>query len=194
MQKRYRNFILTGALGMLLLAGCGETESIEDTDYESTYEEEEEEVEETAAVEEEVEETETEAEKTQTTPAVSTPTEETEDEEWSLSSSYGDTLTEAVAKSIVSDHLKNQSDMNTFKFNNGNISITITGEESKDYAALDFSSVGDYLLEYDEMKSLRVNFSGYGEVYMRLSDVESNEYGRYFPTAEIERQLGITYD
>ena len=189
MQKRYRNIILTGALGMLLIAGCGETEKVEETDYEpSTYEEEE--VEENTAVEEE----ETETEATQTTPAVSTQVEETEDEDWSLSSSYGDTLTEAVAKSIVSDHLKNQSDMNTFKFNNGNISITITGEPSKDFAALDFSSLGDYLLEYDEMQSLRVNFNGYGEVYMTLRDVESNEYGRYFPTVEIERQLGITYE
>lgn len=186
MQKRYKNIILSGALGMLLLAGCGETETVEETDYEpSTYEEEE--VEENTAVEEELEETEV-----ATTPAVSTQAEETED--WSLSSSYGDTLTEAVAKSIVSDNLKNQSDMSTFKFNNGNISITITGETSADFAALDFSSLGDYLLEYDEMQSLRVNFKGYGEVYMTLGDVESNEYGRYFPTVEIERQLGITYE
>lgn len=191
MQKRYRNIILTGALGMLLLAGCGETETVEETDYEpSTYEEEE--VEENTAVEEE--EIEVETEPTQTTPADSTQTEETEDEDWSLSSSSGDTLTEAVAKSIVSDHLVNQSDMNTFKFNNGNISITITGEQSKDLAAVNFSSLGDSLLEYDEMQSLRVNFSGYGEVYMTLSDIESSEYGNYFPLVEIEKQLGITYE
>ena len=61
---------------------------------------------------------------------------EKEDEDWSLSSSYNEMLTEVVAKSIVSDHLKNQSDMNTFKFNNGNIYITITGETSADYAVI----------------------------------------------------------
>lgn len=108
--------------------------------------------------------------------------------------SYGPILNAEVAKKIVLDHLKSASDLESFEYSYGNLSATIYSVSSKDDAALLYANIGDALLEYDEMKSLRISFGSFGNVSMGPSYIQSNEHGgRYYPSSEIEDQLGIVY-
>ena len=108
--------------------------------------------------------------------------------------SYGPILNAEVAKKIVLDHLRSASDLESFEYSNGNLSATIYSVSSKDDAALLYANIGDALLEYDEMKSLRISFGSFGNVSMGPSYIQSNEHGgRYYPSSEIEDQLGIVY-
>ncbi|MBM7598485.1 cobalamin biosynthesis protein CobT [Virgibacillus halotolerans] len=83
------------------------------------------------------------------------------------------------------------------------VSATIENEEIKavinlgefelftieDLAVTRYSQLSDELLDHEGWEKLTIEFSDIGTITMDRSDAESNEYGEYFPTLEIEDRL-----
>lgn len=186
-----KRYLLAGMVlgGAILLGACGE-EQVEELEIETEEleEVEPEEVHEDPVVEE-VTETEEEIEQPVVVPQPVEQEQVTEAE----SPSYG-TLTQDTARSVISSFLYNQGDLQTFSFQNGNISIDVTGQGSADEAANWYMQLSDELLFYDGLQSLTVYFVPYGTVSFHINEAESNDFGAYFPYEEIEEQLGITYE
>lgn len=179
-----KRYLLAGiVLGGAILLGACSGEEAEESEIEELEKSVPKEIQEEPAVEETVEEPEPQLEESQ---AVE---QEAEDE----SSSYGP-LTEETARSVISDFLYNEGDLQTFSFRDGHISIEVTGQGSADEAANWYMQVSDELLFYDGLQSLTVNFAPYGTVSFSISEAETSDFGAYFPSEEIEEQLGITYE
>lgn len=63
-------------------------------------------------------------------------------------------------------------------------------DDKKLLAEVIYASAGDELLQTEGWEVLTIDFLDVGKVSMHRSDKESNEYGDYFPTEEILKQLG----
>lgn len=111
----------------------------------------------------------------------------------SIEPGYG-TLTQDKASAIISDFLYSAADIHTFSFQNGHISVDVTGLESADEAVNWYMQLSDELLFYEGLQSLTVQFAPYGTVSFSVNQAESSDFGAYFPYEEIEEQLGITYE
>lgn len=59
----------------------------------------------------------------------------------------------------------------------------------KDIAVNSYSQISDELLNRDDWDILTIEFVGVGTISMNRSESESNEFGSYFPTLEIENKL-----
>ncbi|MBS4177728.1 hypothetical protein [Lederbergia citrea] len=60
---------------------------------------------------------------------------------------------------------------------------------AEDLAVTRYSQVSDELLGYEGWEVLTIKYVDVGTISMKRSDKESNEYGDYFPVAEIEKHL-----
>ncbi|MFS0687697.1 hypothetical protein AB1K89_00420 [Sporosarcina sp. 179-K 8C2 HS] len=83
------------------------------------------------------------------------------------------------------------------------VSVTIENEELKavikmatddrlsaeDLAVTRYSQLSDELLDHEGWETLTIEYVGVGTISMNRTEKESNEYGDYFPTIEIENRL-----
>ncbi|MGD7007306.1 hypothetical protein [Metabacillus sp. 84] len=98
-------------------------------------------------------------------------------------------IKEEEIKEIVENHLSGE-----FSFENGEIKAIadITGYEMgspEDVAVSHYTNLSDELLYYTGWDTLTVTFLNVGTISMNRSEKETNEYGDYFPTNEIEERL-----
>lgn len=182
-------FLLAGMVlgSAILLSACGQ-DQVEEAEIEELEEIQSEEIQEEPAIEETIEETA--VEEVESQPIEAEPAKEVTEP---VSSAYG-TLTEDTARSVIGDLLYNAGDIQTLSFQNGHISIDVTGLGSADEAANWYMQLSDELLFYDGLQSLTVQFAPYGTVGFSVNEAETSDFGTYFPYEEIEEQLGITYD
>ncbi|WP_413364826.1 hypothetical protein [Lysinibacillus sp. 3P01SB] len=178
-------FLLVGMVlgSAILLSACGE-DQVQEAEIEELEEIQSEEIQEEPAIEE------TAVEEVESQPVEAEPAEEVTEP---VSSAYG-TLTEDTVRSVIGDFLYNAGDLQTLSFQNGHISIDVTGLGSADEAANWYMQLSDELLFYDGLQSLTVQFAPYGTVGFSVNEAETSDFGAYFPYEEIEEQLGITYD
>lgn len=92
--------------------------------------------------------------------------------------------------------LSEEDNLKDFVIENNEIKATIEigdnsiiGDKSL-LAEVMFSSAGDELLQREGWDILTIEFVDVGIVSMHRDEKESNEYGDYFPTDEILKQLG----
>ncbi|WP_051865538.1 hypothetical protein [Metabacillus indicus] len=101
----------------------------------------------------------------------------------------GGEINEDGIKEIVDNHLGGE-----FSFENGEIKAIadISGYDigsPEDVAVSSYANLSDELLFYTGWETLTVTFINVGTVSMNRSEKETNEYGDYFPTMEIEERL-----
>ncbi|MTH54100.1 hypothetical protein GKZ89_11835 [Bacillus mangrovi] len=103
----------------------------------------------------------------------------------------GGEINEDGIKKIVDNHLGGE-----YSFDNGEISATadLSGYDigsPEDVAVSSYANLSDELLYYTGWETLTVTFLNVGTISMNRSEKETNEYGDYFPTMEIEERLGF---
>jgi len=104
-------------------------------------------------------------------------------------------ITAGKAKEIVEDFFIEEYDnSNDFSFENGEIQATIVLAPSelftaKDSAVNDYGRLSDELLYYEGWEILTVTYPGVGTISMHRNEKETNDFGDYFPTLEIEERL-----
>lgn len=107
----------------------------------------------------------------------------------------GQKVTVDNAKELIEYYAIGENDkLTNFTFKNGEIKATIdlapVGQFSdEDIAVNIYSQLSDELLNRDGWQILTVTFANIGTVSMNRNEKETNEYGDYFPTLEIEDRL-----
>ncbi|MGP1909372.1 hypothetical protein ACTSEZ_14505 [Metabacillus sp. JX24] len=101
----------------------------------------------------------------------------------------GGEIKEDGIKEIVDNHLGGE-----FSFENGEIKAIadLSGYDigsPEDVAVSSYAKLSDELLFYTGWETLTVTFLNVGTISMNRSEKETNEYGDYFPTMEIEERL-----
>lgn len=105
------------------------------------------------------------------------------------------TLSEEQFKKIVVDYSIGAEDkLINFSVRNGEIRATIDLAPngmfpSEDIAVNIYSQLSDELLYHEGWEVLTITYSNIGTISMNRNEKETNEYGDYFPTIEIENSL-----
>ncbi|AZV44846.1 hypothetical protein BAOM_4265 [Peribacillus asahii] len=84
--------------------------------------------------------------------------------------------------------------VNNVSFKNGEIKATIELAPMEQFSAEDlavngYSQLSDELLNHEGWQVLTVTYPGAGTISMNRNEKETNEFGDYFPTLEIEERL-----
>jgi len=104
-------------------------------------------------------------------------------------------MTVDKVKEIIEYYSIGENDkLNNVSFENGEIKATIALApdelfSAKDIAVNRYSQLSDELLNHDGWKILTVTFANIGSISMNRNEKETNEFGDYFPTLEIEDRL-----
>ena len=98
-------------------------------------------------------------------------------------------------KEIINDNMHEGDKITKFSNEGDEIKATIKLAEddllsNKDLAETTYSAIGESLLEVEDWQVLTINFEDVGEVSFNRDEAEKNEYGSFFPTAEIAKRLG----
>jgi flagellar biosynthesis GTPase FlhF len=104
-------------------------------------------------------------------------------------------ITVDKVKEIIEYYSIGENDkLNNISFENGEIKATIVLApnelfSAKDVAVNRFSQLSDELLNHEGWQILTVTYANVGSISMNRNEKETNEYGDYFPTLEIEERL-----
>jgi hypothetical protein len=104
-------------------------------------------------------------------------------------------LTEAEVKELIAYHAIGEADsLSDVSVQNREIKATISLGPTdpfspSDMAVTRYSQLSDELLTHEGWDTLTVTFSNIGTVSMHRDEKESNEYGDYFPSLQIEERL-----
>ena len=84
--------------------------------------------------------------------------------------------------------------LNNVSFENGEIKATIVLApnelfSAKDIAVNGYSKLSDELLNHEGWQILNITYANIGSISMNRNEKETNEFGDYFPTLEIEKRL-----
>jgi hypothetical protein len=101
-------------------------------------------------------------------------------------------LTEAQVKQIIDDYT-GKGELVNFSFTGGQIKATINLAPSEflaeDMAVNRYSQLSDELLNHEGWEILTISYTNIGTISMNRIEKETNEFGDYFPTMEIEERL-----
>lgn len=104
-------------------------------------------------------------------------------------------LTEAQVKEMLEYYSIGENDkLVNFSFIDGEIKATIDLAQNelisdKDMAVNRYTQLSDELLNHEGWQILTIAYSNIGTISMNRNEKESNEFGDYFPTMEIEDRL-----
>ncbi|KXH86926.1 hypothetical protein [Sporosarcina sp. HYO08] len=127
------------------------------------------------------------------TPVKEEPKEEPVAEEPTKEESQGMTVEEAT-ELIEYTGVGKDDKLNGVSVGNGEIKAVIEMAPDNMFSAEDiavnrYSQLSDELLDHEGWETLTIEFVGVGTISMNRSEKETNEYGDYFPTLEIENRL-----
>lgn len=104
-------------------------------------------------------------------------------------------LTEEEVKEIIEYNSLGENDsLHNFSFENGEIKATIVIApnelfSAKDLAVNTYSRLSDELLYHEGWEILTITYAKVGTISMNRNEKETNDFGDYFPTMEIEERL-----
>lgn len=104
-------------------------------------------------------------------------------------------LTEVQVREIIDYYGSGEGDkLTNVSFVNGEIKATIDLTPNKMFPARDkavnrYSQLSDELLNHEGWQILTVTYANIGSISMNRNEKETNEFGDYFPTLEIEERL-----
>jgi len=104
-------------------------------------------------------------------------------------------ITAEKAKEIVEDYSIGENEsLYDFSFENGEIQATVVLAPNelfpaKDLAVNAYSQLSDELLNHEGWQILTITYAGVGTISMHRDEKETNDFGDYFPTLEIEERL-----
>jgi TolA-binding protein len=104
-------------------------------------------------------------------------------------------ITVDKVKEIIEYYSIGENDkLNNVSFENGEIKATIVLASNELFSAKDvavnrYSQLSDELLNHDGWQILTVIYANIGSISMNRNEKETNEFGDYFPTLEIEERL-----
>jgi hypothetical protein len=104
-------------------------------------------------------------------------------------------ITDEKVKEIIEYYSIGENDkLNNVSVENGEVKATIVLAPSelfsgKDMAVNGYSQLSDELLNHEGWQILTVTYANIGTISMNRNEKETNEYGDYFPTLEIEERL-----
>ncbi|MEH7883661.1 hypothetical protein V7654_04975 [Bacillus sp. JJ1609] len=104
-------------------------------------------------------------------------------------------ITAEKVKEIVEDYSVGENEnLNDFSFENGEIKATVVLAPSelfpaKDLAVNAYSQLSDELLYHEGWQILTITYANVGTIRMNRNEKETNDFGDYFPTLEIEERL-----
>ncbi|MBS4207489.1 hypothetical protein [Bacillus sp. FJAT-50079] len=105
------------------------------------------------------------------------------------------TITEEGLKETIEYYGMGEGDtLVSASLENGEIKAVINVAPSdlfsaEDLAVTRYSQLSDELLDYEGWEVLTIEYVDVGTISMQRTEKASNEYGDYFPTAEIEKRL-----
>ncbi|PLT32803.1 hypothetical protein [Bacillus sp. V5-8f] len=106
-------------------------------------------------------------------------------------------ITEEKAKEIIANYSIGENDtFDNVAFENGEVKATIVLAPNElfpaeDLAVNSYSQLSDELLNYEGWQILTITYDGIGTISMHRNEKETNEFGDYFPTLEIENKLNL---
>lgn len=105
-------------------------------------------------------------------------------------------ITDEKVKEIIEyfSNGENDNNLSNFSFENGEIKATIVLAPNELFSAMDlavnaYSQLSDELLNHEGWQILTVTYANVGTISMNRNEKESNEFGDFFPTIEIEERL-----
>lgn len=104
-------------------------------------------------------------------------------------------ITAEQAKEIVEDYSIGENEsLNDFSVKNGEIKAMVVLAPSdlfpaKDLAVNAYSQLSDELLNHEGWQILTITYAGVGTISMNRNEKETNDFGDYFPTLEIEERI-----